>query len=78
MGAVSTYFLANRAWWFTALLVGPIVAAIAGEPCVGIIVTAVAGAAGADCLRHGPPVVVAGGPTTFRISTNDLESRSGS
>jgi hypothetical protein len=39
--AVSTYFLANRAWWFMALVVGPIAGAIAGEFEVGIIVTAV-------------------------------------
>jgi hypothetical protein len=41
MDAVNTYFLANRAWWFTALLVGPIVGAIAEELVVVIIVTAV-------------------------------------
>lgn len=41
MGTLSTYFLANRTWWFTALLVGPIAGGIAGEPTVGIIVTAV-------------------------------------
>lgn len=40
MGTLSTYFLANRAWWFTALLVGPIAAGIAGEPIVGVVVTA--------------------------------------
>src|SRR5687768_3437317 len=40
MDAVNKYFLANRAWWFTALLVGPIVGAIIGELSVGIIVTA--------------------------------------
>ena len=41
MDAVNTYFLANRSWGFAALLVGPIVGAIAGELAVGIIVTAV-------------------------------------
>src|SRR5688500_17728444 len=41
MDAVNRYFLANRAWWFTALLVGPIVGAITGELAVGIIVAAV-------------------------------------
>ena len=41
MGTLGTYFLANRAWWFTALLIGPIAAGIAGEPMVGIVVTAV-------------------------------------
>lgn len=40
MDGVNTYFLANRAWWFAALLVGPIVGAIAGELVVGIIGTA--------------------------------------
>lgn len=41
MDAVNRYFLANRAWWFTALFVGPIAAGIAGEPMVGIIAMAV-------------------------------------
>jgi hypothetical protein len=39
MSSASTYFLANRIWWSCALLAGPIAAAIAGEPLVGLAVT---------------------------------------
>ena len=36
----ATYFLANRIWWFVALLIGPVAAAIVDEVLVGIGVSA--------------------------------------
>ncbi len=36
-----TYFLVNRLWWAGAMLLAPVVAAIAGDPLAGLLAAAV-------------------------------------